>query len=563
MGSQAKITKRAERAKIAETRITSAKRPLEPAKSSAKPIKPSLEPDKSSIKPANSIKTAKNPATPSKRSSLPPKTPSKAPLEKDLAHSKVRPQTASKARKTAFPRKKPIPHLSKSAQIERSILTTSEYSLEQERRAHKTSTWQNPLVAYFNRRYPRFRLKHPQPSQQKRTEHRILLMLAFFSISIGLWENFRQLWLQNNDFPAADVSTIISIGTIIGAIGSLLVGKFVKMSKLKSFMTVILIVRCVNFLILASLNGLGATVLIDIFSIIDVVTGMLFLVSIYPLITIVSKSAATFSRRKLVEYLFRDVGILIGGVFIGQQLGSWVVGYNTCLIIATGFAIAAAWTMMRLKFRSTEKAPEEHFSALRYIMHSRLQRTYMIYTFLAGTAFNTAMGLKMLILTDSFGFSAGIATNYLLVAGLIADFLGILALRFFTPKNDYVSLTIKFGLRFVTYIIAAFSNNYFVCFVALTWTILSSTAYEDVTDGQYINLVDNRHQLKYNTIRFVIHHLGVALGTFLCGQMFDFGPGAILGLASFILLFQLFVAFYLVYIHHCRRKTTTPVQKAR
>jgi len=512
-------------------------------------------------------KTAPNRAIPAKTSSLPSKTASKAPLEKDLAHTKVRPQTVSKALKTTSPRKtlifnakksskteRSVPKTRKSPKIERSIPSASEYSLEQERRAHKTSTWQNPLVAYFNRRYPRFRLKHPHPSQQKRIERRILLMLAFFSISVGLWENFRQLWLQNNGFSAADVSTIISISTILGAIGSLFVGKFVKMPNLKRFMTVILFFRCINFLVLAILNGVGAPVLIDIFIAVDVITSMLFFVSIYPLITIVAKSAAAFSRRKLVEYLFRDVGILIGGIFIGQQLGSWVVDYNTCLIIATGFAIAAALTMLRLKLRSTEKAPEEHFSALRYVMHSHLQRTYMIYTFLAGTAFNTVVGLKMLMLTDSFGFSAGIATNYLLVAGLIADILGILALRFFTPKNDYASLTIKFGLRFIMYIIAAFSNNYFVCFIALTWTILSSTAYEDVTDGQYINLVDNRHQLKYNTIRFVIHHLGIALGTFLCGQMFDFGPGAVLGLASVVILFQLFVAFYLVYIHRYMRR---------
>lgn len=31
-------------------------------------------------------------------------------------------------------------------------------------------------------------------------ENKILIMLALFSISIGLWENFRQLWLQSNKY---------------------------------------------------------------------------------------------------------------------------------------------------------------------------------------------------------------------------------------------------------------------------------------------------------------------------------------------------------------------------
>ena len=49
-------------------------------------------------------------------------------------------------------------------------------------------------------------------------ENKILIMLAFFSISVGLWENFRQLWLQDNNFMVTDISNIISIGTFISVI---------------------------------------------------------------------------------------------------------------------------------------------------------------------------------------------------------------------------------------------------------------------------------------------------------------------------------------------------------
>lgn len=31
-------------------------------------------------------------------------------------------------------------------------------------------------------------------------ENKILIMLSFFSISIGLWGNFKQLWLEENAF---------------------------------------------------------------------------------------------------------------------------------------------------------------------------------------------------------------------------------------------------------------------------------------------------------------------------------------------------------------------------
>ena len=62
-----------------------------------------------------------------------------------------------------------------------------------------------------------------------KSENQILIMLAFFSISMGLWENFRQLWLQDNSFSAINISNIISIGTLISVIGIMFVGKYIKL----------------------------------------------------------------------------------------------------------------------------------------------------------------------------------------------------------------------------------------------------------------------------------------------------------------------------------------------
>ena len=48
-----------------------------------------------------------------------------------------------------------------------------------------------------------------------KNENQILIMLAFFSISVGLWGNFRQLWLQDNNFAVTNISNILSIGTVL------------------------------------------------------------------------------------------------------------------------------------------------------------------------------------------------------------------------------------------------------------------------------------------------------------------------------------------------------------
>ena len=62
-----------------------------------------------------------------------------------------------------------------------------------------------------------------QQMQKIKSENQILVMLAFFSISVGLWENFRQLWLQDNNFSPINIGNIISLGTLISVFGIFLI----------------------------------------------------------------------------------------------------------------------------------------------------------------------------------------------------------------------------------------------------------------------------------------------------------------------------------------------------
>ena len=154
----------------------------------------------------------------------------------------------------------------------------------------------------------------------------------------------------------------------------------------------------------------------------------------------------------------------------------------------------------------------------------------------------------MLTFTNYLGFSDSSATNYLLIIGLIADVIGIVALKYLTPKNDYITITIKFVIRFLAYVIAFISNNALITLIAITWSILISTAYENVCDGFYINEVENEYQLRYTNFRYIIRFLGEAVGVFLCGLMYEIGLRYMLGLSAFIMIFQLVLAYRLIYI---------------
>jgi len=123
-----------------------------------------------------------------------------------------------------------------------------------------------------------------------KNENQILIMLALFSISVGLWGNFRQLWLQDNNFSVTNISNILSIGTLISVIIIGLIGKYIKLDKLKNTLVIVLLIKFVNMFWLYFLNQTTSVELIKLSIIIDIVTEYIIITSIYPLITTIIKT---------------------------------------------------------------------------------------------------------------------------------------------------------------------------------------------------------------------------------------------------------------------------------
>ena len=379
-----------------------------------------------------------------------------------------------------------------------------------------------------------------------KNENKILLMLAFFSISIGLWNNFRQLWLEDKSFSVSNISNIISLGTLISVIAIAFIGKYVKLNKLKNTLVVVLILKFINMLFLYIFNKSNLLSVINILIIIDIVTEYITITSVYPLITILNKSGTLYSKRRLTEYLFRDIGILFGGVFIGKTISGILIDYNVCLIISNIFLLISIFVITTIKLDTKDEKNENKNSCFKIILKSKIIYLYLIYVLIGTIAMSTALGLKMLVLTNYFGYSDNVATNYLLIIGLLADIFGIVALKYLTPKNDCLTITIKFGIRFIGYILAFISNNLIITIIAISWSIFISTSYENICDGVYINRLDNKYQLSFSNICHIVRFLGESIGVFLCGMMYEIGLRYMFGLSAIFMIFQLGIAYYLI-----------------
>ena len=327
-----------------------------------------------------------------------------------------------------------------------------------------------------------------------------------------------------------------------------IIGKYVKLDRLKNTLVIVLLVKLVNMFWLYFLNRTGPVELIRLSIIIDIVTEYIIITSIYPLITTIVKTGTIYSKRRLTEYLFRDIGILLGGVFIGKSIAGLLVNYNACLLIANIFLLFSLLVLLNIKVTNSANIDEYKEISSKYIFKDKLLILYLIYTLIGTIAMSTALGLKMLTLTNYFQFSDSVATNYLLIIGLLADVFGIIALKYLTPKNDYLTVTIKFGIIFLGYVIAFISNNMMITLIAITWSIFISTAYENICDAVYINRLENKYQLSFSNICHIIRFLGEAIGVFLCGIMYEIGLRYMFGLSALFMIFQISIAYYMIYL---------------
>ena len=322
--------------------------------------------------------------------------------------------------------------------------------------------------------------------------------------------------------------------------------RYIKLNRIKNFITISLLIKVINLVILFLINNTNLRPFINLSVIIDIIIEKLIIISIYPLVVTIKKSNTLYSKRKLVEYVGRDLGVLIGGFVIGKTILGVLFNYNFCLLISIIFSIISLLILFNVKIENveTKKLGQNIF---KYIFTNRFRTTYIVYHFIGQIAYATALGLKMLTLTNYLNFSDSLATKYFLIIGILADIIGILALKFFTPKNDYITITIKFGIRFLGYILAFLSNNITVVICAMSWSLLISTAYENVTEAPYINSIKLDKQLAYTNLRYMVGSLGEAIGTFLCGIMYSIGLRYMFGLSAFFMLVQLSLAYILIH----------------
>lgn len=383
----------------------------------------------------------------------------------------------------------------------------------------------------------------------------IFLMIIFFSISFGLWNNFRLLWLEDNGLSSNEISKIMSLATFFGAISIIFISLKISMTNIKKLLSITLLIRIISYLILYLGYNYLETRLIAILFIFDISSYTVGYLAIYPLITRVIKDDKIYSYRKLTTYICQDLGVLLGGALLEFTIGNYIFNYNSFLLITLICLILAFIFLTKVKL--DEKVHYQNISVndyLKVLKKDKIDNLYLLYILIGNISYNCALGMQMLILTNILDISSKSATFYFLLMGILADIFGILALKKLTPKSDYLTIIIKFGPRMLGYFLVFLFPTKEMTLLAMTVSLFLTTAYENKTDAIYLNRIDTKYQLLFSNIRELVGSLGNAIGLYLTGILFVFGSKYIFGLAALIGLVQIALALYLIYLRNNERK---------
>ncbi len=375
----------------------------------------------------------------------------------------------------------------------------------------------------------------------------LLLVLAFFTIAVGLWGNYRQLWLADNGLSAASIAKVISISSVVAALSLIFFTQKFTINKLKKGMLVTIIIKIFIFLFLLIIDKHNQLFLIKFLSFFDIACENIIITSVYPYIMCYQKSDKLYGKKSVVENLGKTIGVLIGSIIFGRIIAGYELGYKTCILISMIFCILAFLTLLIIKDKQNSKITENKLNIFKYLKDNTILIFYLIFNILTNISYNLVVGLKMLMLTTFNNFSTQSATYLVLFLAIIDIVLGYLSIEKLKSKNDYLNISIKFLIRIFIYLLVLVSNSKLVLLLSISYTLITNVAYGSIINGFITNSVKEKQVLDFTVLNYISTLFGEAIGIFIAGLLYAKGYKYILLVAAFIVIIQLGMAYRIIY----------------
>lgn len=379
-------------------------------------------------------------------------------------------------------------------------------------------------------------------------QKKILFVLIFMSLSIGLWYNFRQIWLTDIGLTVSEISKLISLGMFGSCFLAIIISLFSTKIRIKEVLTVTFSISIISMLgLLLSYNNINKP-LIETFVLITIVTENLFWIGIYPLFTTVKKSGQIYEKKNIYQNLFKDIGILTGGLIIGKTIGKIVLNANFCLLISIISSLISLYFLLIIRYEKdveNEIETKDFISGFKKIFKNKILILFFVYSFFVNVAWDIIVGLQLLLFVEGFNITESFSSYIILTLGMVATILAILSAKKFKFKHNFTVCFIKYGVRTILCVLTFITKSEIMAIITFSAVIITSRFGSNNTDGAYLNMADDDLQLMVSNIKFFCVCLGETAGIFLAGYLFKHGISTLF-LASGIFYFITTIICYIL-----------------
>ncbi len=355
---------------------------------------------------------------------------------------------------------------------------------------------------------------------------KILLVLAFASLSSGMMYGFQKLWMQENNLTVATIGTVFSICSLLSVSVIFLCSNIINQTKLKKFELGIMVIKLVCITSLFFLNNSGHNILIKFLIMIDYILDVEIYTCIYPMLTLINKNDKLYARKDLIYKFLYYFAFLIAGFILGKKIFNIKINYNF-FVFASALSLLIAIIILiktnleqyygKIKSKKDKQLLIELVSKLK---GDKISIFYLIAHITGLISYYSILGLLAIIFINYFNFSTSSYSLFNTLMGILAVIIGSIILEKLTFKNDYLNVFVKFGGRVVIYLLAFIINNKVVYLLAFIYTLFFAESYVHIIDAPYINRYEGKYQLAFCNLKEMCGYLGRSIGVYLCGLLF-------------------------------------------
>ncbi len=358
---------------------------------------------------------------------------------------------------------------------------------------------------------------------------KLLLVNIFLAISDGIFYNFLEMWLSNNALNTHTISTVLSLASLITVSIIFLSSNLIKPHKLKNFVIMLMGMKSLILSLLFILYQSNLNITIKFLVMFEYAIDVEICASMYPLISKINKDDKLYAKRKLLYEIFYYIAAILSAVLLGKTLTNLSITYNTYAIIASISILISALFLVKTdvnkysKEKNIDTGNDILLQLNRQIKNDEISVNYLLFIIFNDISYYTLVGILMTILTKELGFEPVIASYIKLAFCVLAVGIATLILYKLTSKNNYINLSVKYGGRIISYLIASIFTNKYTIIAGLMFTVLTSSAYTHVVDAPYINRFDSSKQLPFSNLCNMIGYFCKAIGTLICGFCLTYG----------------------------------------